>query len=207
MDYRWPLKQVLTVWAHLHEDFFFSVNIAAVFSFYRSLTNWLWWGEVYVWLEITICGIKRTRVWVLILETIQLPAPTDYPASCSIPTLTLFSSQLWICKVYHILKYVFNTIIIFPFSTSLKLKEPSILFMFFLPIVVVVVLLPSCVQFFATPPIQFSHSVMSNSLQTHRLGLPIFFPILKRQCNWILHLLSLSHHKFYNQFLTYFDVQ
>ena len=33
------------------------------------------WGKVCVWLEITICEIKRTRVWVLILSKLfQLPA-------------------------------------------------------------------------------------------------------------------------------------
>ena len=45
----------------------FPVNTVPVFSFHRSL-NWLKWGRVCVWLEITVCGIKRTRVWVLILS-------------------------------------------------------------------------------------------------------------------------------------------
>ena len=33
------------------------------------------WGKICIWLAIAICGIKRTRVWVLILSKLfQLPA-------------------------------------------------------------------------------------------------------------------------------------
>ena len=38
---------------------FFPTNTVLVFSLYKSLK--------FVWLEITVCGTKRIRVWVLIL--------------------------------------------------------------------------------------------------------------------------------------------
>ena len=64
--YNWPLNNMdlncsgPLIWRLFQWIDFFQMKL--VFSFYRSLTQY---GENCIWLEITICEIKRTRVCVL----------------------------------------------------------------------------------------------------------------------------------------------
>lgn len=52
-----------TAWIHYHVDFFFFSNEYSVCMFVFRVFK----GKICVGLEITIHGINRTRVWVLIL--------------------------------------------------------------------------------------------------------------------------------------------
>ena len=70
-QYSWPLNNTILNCPGPLLHGVFSKNIVLVFSLYRSLST----GTLCVWLEIIICGIKRTRIWVLILSRLfQHPA-------------------------------------------------------------------------------------------------------------------------------------
>lgn len=73
--YSWSLNNTcLNCAGPLISRIFFFCEYIPVFSICRSL-NYLVWEKVCVSLEITVCGIKGTRVWVLILsKPFQPPA-------------------------------------------------------------------------------------------------------------------------------------